>query len=37
LKKIEELDIEICEQPLKAKDLDGMRYINQHSYNSNNG
>ncbi len=31
LQKLEELDIEICEQPLKAKDLDGMRYINQHS------
>ncbi|MEA1986346.1 MAG: dipeptide epimerase [Candidatus Marinimicrobia bacterium] len=31
LQKLEELDIEICEQPLKARDLDGMRYINQHS------
>jgi len=31
LHQMEELDIEICEQPVRRHDLEGMRYISQHT------
>jgi L-Ala-D/L-Glu epimerase len=31
LKAFEELEIELCEQPCRARDLQGMRYVQQHS------
>jgi len=31
LKAFEELEIELCEQPCRARDLQGMRYVHQHA------
>jgi L-alanine-DL-glutamate epimerase-like enolase superfamily enzyme len=31
LRVFEELDIELCEQPCRARDLQGMRYVHQHA------
>lgn len=31
LRQMEELDIEICEQPVRRHDLEGMRYISRHT------
>ena len=31
LKVFEELEIELCEQPCRARDLQGMRYVHQHA------
>ena len=31
LRAFEEMEIELCEQPCRARDLQGMRYVHQHS------